>query len=78
MLTPEINAAIDAAVKRLRPARETYLRIREAAVEINCHHGTILRLVHAGKLRSVGAGKLIRIPLSACTEYLEASSAAAK
>jgi excisionase family DNA binding protein len=79
MLSPEIQSAIDASVasaiaRRLPAARETYLKIKEAAQQLSVHSDTVLRFVHAGTLRSVGSGKLLRIPQSAIAEYLEAKS----
>ena len=75
-LSPEILAAIDAAVaKRLPPLRESYFKIREAAELLHVHPDTCLRLVHSGKLRAVGHGKLIRIPQSAIAACFPAVSA---
>ena len=78
-LSPEIQSAIDTAValavaQRLPAARETYLRVKEAAAQLDVHSDTVLRFVHAGTLRAVGSGKLLRIPQSAIAEYLEATS----
>jgi excisionase family DNA binding protein len=79
MLTPEIQSYIDSRVahaiaQRLPAARETYLRVKEAAGQLGCHPDTVLRFIHAHTLRSVGSGKLLRIPQSAIAEYLENSS----
>jgi excisionase family DNA binding protein len=80
MITPEIKSAIAQAVaaaiaERFPSSRETYLKVREAAAQLSCHGDTVLRLVHQGKLRATGSGKLTRIPQSAIAEYLNSSSA---
>jgi excisionase family DNA binding protein len=75
-LSPEIQKAIDAAVARavahLAP-REQYLTAYECADVMKLHRDTVLRLVHGGKLRSVGRGRQLRIPHSAVVEYFAPS-----
>jgi excisionase family DNA binding protein len=83
VLSPEIQSAIDASVaraiaQRLPTSRETYLKIKEAGEQLRVHGDTVLRFVHAGSLRAVGTGKLLRIPQSAIAEYLEKNSTAPK
>lgn len=73
-LSPEIQTAIDVAVaraiaRRFPAARETFLAIKEAAATLGCHRDTVRRLIHDGKLRSVGSGKLLRVPQSAIDDY---------
>ena len=74
-LSNESLTAIDQAVarevkRRLPPTRETYLKVSQAAEHLNCHADTVLRKIKTGELRSVGSGKMLRIPLSAISEYL--------
>lgn len=74
-LPPEIRAAIDLAVaraiaKRLPAPRESYLRVKEAAARLDIHPDTVLRHIHAGRIRAVGEGKLLRVPESAVDEFM--------
>jgi len=76
-LSLEIETAIQVAVARevkrqLPPQRERYLTVKESSGPeyLNCHTDTVLRLVKAGELRSVGSGKMLRIPVSAISECL--------
>ena len=71
-LDPAILAAIDEAVaRRVSPPRETYFTVRDVAKMFGIHTDTCLRLVHSGKLRAVGRGKLLRIPQSAIAACFE-------
>jgi excisionase family DNA binding protein len=76
-LSYEIQTAITEAVvaevkRRMPPGRETYLKVKDASDEehLNTHPDTTLRLIRAGKLRAVGSGKMLRVPLSAIADYL--------
>jgi excisionase family DNA binding protein len=73
-LSPEIENLIEQSVaravaRRLPSPRETYLTVKDVSTAMHVHADTVLRMIHAGTLRSVGAGKLLRIPQSALDEY---------
>lgn len=73
-LSPEVRELITAEVARAVervPQREEYLTAKEAAVVLRCHPETILRLVRASKLKSVGSGKLLRVLRSSIDDYFQ-------
>lgn len=72
----EIAARVDSAVARAvaRIARsETYLTAKECGAVMRLHEDTVLRYIRAGKLRSVGSGRHLRIPHSAIVDFFAAS-----
>lgn len=79
MLAPEIQAYIDeqvarAVARRMPPPQETFHKVRAVADRLGMHSDSVLRHIHAGRICSIGAGKLLRVPELALAEFLEASS----
>lgn len=74
LLSPEIREAIRVEVARAvaQHRREEYVTVKEAASIARCNPQTILRLAHAGKLREVGEGRLLRILRSSIDAYFAA------
>jgi excisionase family DNA binding protein len=69
-LSPEIESCIAEIVRREiarqeSTPRETYLTVKEVATRLNCHPDTILRRIHSLQIKSIGKGKLLRVPESA-------------
>ncbi len=52
-------------------APEAVLRVREVASRLDVDQDTVYRLVHAGELRSIRVGRLIRVPESALRQFIE-------
>jgi excisionase family DNA binding protein len=80
-LSSEVQTYIDqslanAIAHRLPAERETYFTVKEVAATLHVHPDTVLRLIHSGALRSVGKGKLLRVPQSAIDDYFSPRSAA--
>ena len=75
-LAPEVEKEINRAVARavaLIARSETYLTAKECGAVMRFHEDTVLRYIRAGKLRSVGSGRHLRIPHSAIAEFFAAS-----
>ena len=71
-LSQEVREAIAAEVARqLPPRHEEYLTAKQAAALMQCNPQTALRLAHAGKIKAVGSGRLLRIVRSSIDQYLQ-------
>ena len=73
-LSPEIQAIckqLTAEVDRVIAAnrREEYLKLSRAGEIMGCHADTVSKLIREGKLKSVGEGKLTRVPRSSIDAY---------
>ena len=59
---PVSDLSIHNAECRTRPWPPVYLTVTEAARKLAMHRATVLRLIHAGELRSLRLGRCYRIP----------------
>jgi excisionase family DNA binding protein len=70
--SPEMRELIAQEISRaLGPwQQEKYLTAKDAADLMRCNPQTVLRLVHAGRLKSAGEGRLLRILQSSLKHFM--------
>lgn len=75
-MSDEVDTAAEPEVDEDAPVAPAAWRTQQAAKRLNIPYRTLMNLIHAGRLRTVPAGRYYLVPEAAIQEFLDGARTA--